>query len=60
MTLFPTVHPTGDLPAPLRAHLEGHGVRFVGAGDDADVVLVLPGTAPAGPPAAGVVVLASG
>ena len=46
MRLFPTVHATGDLPPAHRAHLERHGLTFVGADDDPDVVLVLPGTAP--------------
>ncbi len=46
MSLFPTVHSTGDLPPAHRAHLEGHGLTFVGPHDDPDVVLVLPGTDP--------------
>lgn len=58
MSLFPTVHATGDLPASHRTHLEGHGLTFVGPDDDPDVVLVLPGTAPVG--GAGVVVLVTG
>ena len=48
MRLFPTVHATGDLPPAHRAHLERHGLVLVGADDDPDLVLVLPGTAPAG------------
>lgn len=48
MRLFPTVHATGDLPTPHRAHLERHGLTFVGADDDPDVVLLLPGTSTAG------------
>src|SRR5690349_7127791 len=61
MRLFPTVHATGDLPALHRAHIERHGLTFVGAQYDPDVVLVLAGTEPAGPTAGtGVVVLASG
>jgi len=61
MRLFPTVHATGDLPAAHRTHLEGHGLALVGPDDDPDVVLVLPGTAPAGSSGdAGVVVLATG
>lgn len=58
MRLFPTVHATGDLPATHRAHLERHGLTFVGPDDDPDVVLVLPGAAPVGGAAA--VVLTSG
>src|SRR6187431_91219 len=61
MRLFPTVHATGALPSGLRAHLELHGLVLVGADDDPDLVLVLPGTAPAGAVArTGVVVLATG
>ena len=43
MRLFPTVHATGDLPPAHRAHLELHGLVFVAADDDPDLVLVLPG-----------------
>lgn len=61
MRLFPTVHATGDLPALHRAHLERHGLTFVGPHDDPDVVLVLAGTEPVCPTSeTGVVVLASG
>ena len=62
MRLFPTVHATGDLPPAHRAHLERHGLTFVGADDDPDVVLVLPGTAPRPAPSggAGVVVARDG
>lgn len=61
MRLFPTVHATGDLPAPHRTHLERHGLTFVGADDGPDVVLVLPGTVTVGASGdAGLVVLASG
>ena len=61
MRLFPTVHATGDLPPAQRAHLELHGLAFVAADDDPDLVLVLPGTTPTGDTArTGVVVLATG
>jgi hypothetical protein len=61
MRLFPTVHATADLSAEHRTHLAEHGLELVGAHDDPDVVLVLPGTAPAGALGqAGVVVLATG
>ncbi len=61
MRLFPTVHATGDLPAPHRTHLESHGLTFVGADDGPDVVLVLPGTATVGASGdAGLVVLVGG
>ena len=61
MRLFPTVHATGDLPPAHRAHLELHGLAFVAADDDPDLVLVLPGTTPAGDTTrTGVVVLATG
>src|SRR4051794_38158015 len=46
MRLFPTVHATGDLPARHRAHLERHGLAFVGPDDDPDVILVPPGAEP--------------
>src|SRR4051812_29833225 len=61
MRLFPTVHVTGALPPAQQAHLERHGLVMVGAQDDPDLVLVLPGTAP-GPAGtgAGGVVLATG
>lgn len=61
MRLFPTVHATGDLPPTHRAHLELHGLTFVAADEDPDLVLVLPGTTPAGlVTGTGVVVLATG
>ena len=61
MRLFPTVHATGDLAPAQRAHLELHGLAFVAADDDPDLVLVLPGTTPAGDTTrTGVVVLATG
>lgn len=61
MRLFPTVHATGDLLPAHRAHLERHGLSFVGADDDPDLVLVLPGTAPVGTvDGTGTVVLATG
>lgn len=61
MRLFPTVHATGELPPAHRAHLELHGLVFVAADDDPDLVLVLPGTALTGPAErAGAVVLATG
>src|SRR3954453_2373920 len=44
MSLFPTLHVAGDLPAAHRSHLESHGITLVGPDDDPDVVLVLPGT----------------
>src|SRR4051794_8145777 len=59
MSLFPTLHVTGDLPAAHRSHLENHGITLVGAGDDPDVVLVLPGTRPVAAHA-GTVVVATG
>lgn len=58
MSLFPTLHATADLPPAHRAHLEGHGIALVGATDDPDVVLVLPGTDPV-PTRAGTVVVAT-
>ncbi len=59
MSLFPTVHVTGDLPAETRSHLERHGLALVGADDDPDVVLVLPGTSRSAG-AGGTVVLSDG
>ena len=59
MSLFPTLHATGDLPPAHRSHLERHGITLVGADDDPDVVLVLPGTDPCHD-RAGTVVVATG
>src|SRR3954453_16498423 len=56
MSLFPTLHVTGELPNAHRAHLERHGITLVGADDEPDVVLVLAGTDPVQTPAGSVVV----
>src|SRR4051795_9730152 len=59
MSLFPTLHATGDLPPGHRSHLEHHGITFVGGDEDPDVVLVLPGTHPV-PTRGGAVVVVTG
>lgn len=59
MSLFPTLHATGDLPPAHRSHLEHHGIALVGVDDDPDVVLVLPGTEPV-QTGAGTIVVATG